>query len=553
MHTSLPQPGQAKEQGKTKLEVLKPQTPAKKHADTRRPARQARGEAGKAGAEDRQQSRKRGAVETIPRLRIRMYRHGLGDCALLRFRKEDGSGTFNILIDCGLITVASEPKKKMRAVANDILEACKDGDNAARLDVVVMTHEHWDHVSGFHGDQARDVFEQIDIGEVWYAWTEDPRNQLGKRLREEREQKLQALASAVSAFASTPGMGERATEIGALLGFFGVTDFSAAGPKIGRTRDAFDFLQKCPRVKTRYLEPQHAPRTLLNVPHLRVYVLGPPQNEGLIKRSTPSKKDHEVYELASEQRLASTLDAAFLRMGNAAGEDDTFGDCPFDPMLRRRDGRPKERTSMALDKLMHDTWNAGGEEWRRIETDWTQAAETLALNLDSHTNNTCLVLAFEFTDTGDVMLFPADAQVGNWRSWQDLRWNIRTTAGTQEVTGPDLLSRTVFYKVGHHGSHNATLRELGLEQMSSEDLIAFIPVNKEQARKNRWMAMPFNPLVKRLGEKTYGRLLIADEPKPGKDDLSDKLSAAARKRFDADVEVFDDPETGIGWFELRFL
>ena len=53
--------------------------------------------------------------------RIRMYRHGLGDCFLVRFPKADG-GTFNILIDCGIISVAPEPKKTMAAVAADMSE-----------------------------------------------------------------------------------------------------------------------------------------------------------------------------------------------------------------------------------------------------------------------------------------------------------------------------------------------------------------------------------------------------------------------------------------------
>ncbi len=44
-------------------------------------------------------------------------------------------------------------------------------------------------------------------------------------------------------------------------------------------------------------------------------------------------------------------------------------------------------------------------------------------------------------------------------SWQDVKWQdggCRTDA---------LLSRTVFYKVGHHASHNATLVE-AFEKMS---------------------------------------------------------------------------------------
>jgi hypothetical protein len=98
------------------------------------------------------------------------------------------------------------------------------------------------------------------------------------------------------------------------------------------------------------------------------------------------------------------------------------------------------------------------------------------------------------------------------------------------VTGPDLLAKTVFYKVGHHGSHNATLKEQGLEQMTSEDLVAFIPVCKAQAEKNRWMGMPFNPLVDRLMEKTGGRVLQSDAALPTAQQLSG-LSATARKAF----------------------
>jgi len=80
----------------------------------------------------------------------------------------------------------------------------------------------------------------------------------------------------------------------------------------------------------------------------------------------------------------------------------------------------------------------------------------------------------------------------------------QVTGGSVEVTGPELLSRTVFYKVGHHGSHNATATDIGSEQMTSEDPGAFIPVFKEQAVKNRWMNMPFAPLVNRSRRRPGG-------------------------------------------------
>lgn len=141
-----------------------------------------------------------------------------------------------------------------------------------------------------------------------------------------------------------------------------------------------------------------------------------------------------------------------------------------------------------------------------------------------------MVLAFEFIDTGEVFIFPADAQVGNWLSWQDLSWNIKGENGNAKVVVLDLLSRTVFYKVGHHGSHNATLRELGLEQMTSDELVAFIPVFESDAKKNRWMNMPFRPLLNRLVDKTGGRMLRSDKSPPTTGDLSE-LPATSRSKF----------------------
>jgi hypothetical protein len=153
--------------------------------------------------------------------------------------------------------------------------------------------------------------------------------------------------------------------------------------------------------------------------------------------------------------------------------------------------------------------------WRRIDGSWLDSSSSLALQLDSATNNTCLVLAFELGNGGDVLLFAADAQVGNWLSWQDVKWNLNGNS----VTGPDLLKRTIFYKVGHHGSHNATLRELGLEMMEKLQL-AFVPVHQEMAKKKRWNQMPLNELMDRLNEITHERVVRIDA------DIPDTLSGS---------------------------
>jgi hypothetical protein len=151
---------------------------------------------------------------------------------------------------------------------------------------------------------------------------------------------------------------------------------------------------------------------------------------------------------------------------------------------------------------------APDQSWRRIDDAFMDAAAEFALQLDNATNNTSLVLAFELVDSGKVLLFAADAQVGNWLSWQDVQWKLDANT---TVTGPDLLQRTVFYKVGHHGSHNATLRAKGLELMQSAELVAFVPVNHQMAKAKGWGKMPLPKLMKELNTRTQGRVVRADE------------------------------------------
>jgi hypothetical protein len=153
-----------------------------------------------------------------------------------------------------------------------------------------------------------------------------------------------------------------------------------------------------------------------------------------------------------------------------------------------------------------------GDAW----TNWLQVASDLALQLDKSTNNTSLALAIERIADGRVLLFPADAQQGNWLSWHDqgLVWTVRDGGVARTVRARDLLSRTVFYKVGHHASHNATARGQGLELMEREDeLTAFIPVDRAVALgrhpQGSWR-MPAVKLYRRLLERCQGRVVRSD-------------------------------------------
>jgi hypothetical protein len=76
--------------------------------------------------------------------------------------------------------------------------------------------------------------------------------------------------------------------------------------------------------------------------------------------------------------------------------------------------------------------------------------------LDDQMNNTSLILLFEVGNK--KLLFPGDAQLENWSyALQD----SPNAAATRK-----LLAAADFYKVGHHGSRNATPKQLLWEKFA---------------------------------------------------------------------------------------
>ena len=440
------------------------------------------------------------------KVRVRMYRQGLGDCFLLSFTRQEQ--TRHVLIDCGVLLGTRDGTKKMEKVVENIRE--ETGDH---LHIVIATHEHWDHLSGFA--QAQDLFDKIKIDEVWLAWTEDPKNPLAQSLREERESAITALSQAVEQM--PPGFDERKLGVQSLLEFFG-EPLGASGRK--STRTALEYISAKKDARKVYCQPGQDPLSLAGIEGVRFYVLGPPTDIKLLKKSDPTKSGQEVYEEPEGPSLSNSFFSAVrLHLDSNATVlcEDGFN-FPFEPQYRipvneaRQDPYFVQKYGF-IDSIEH------GETWRRIDNDWLSVAGELALKLDNDTNNTSLVLAIELVDSGQVLLFPADAQVGNWLSWDGLSWFVKDASGMmQSVKTKDLLNRTVFYKVGHHGSHNATLRDKGLELMTSEDLIAMIPVERQIAEKKKWQ-MPFHALLERLEEKTRGRVIRLDDGLPKREQV----------------------------------
>jgi Metallo-beta-lactamase superfamily len=422
------------------------------------------------------------------RVRIRMYRQGLGDCFLLSFPQSDGKVS-HMLIDCGVVLGTSEPGTVMTKVAEDV-RAETDGN----IDVLVITHEHWDHLSGFDQKQARAVFTDVTIGELWLAWTEDETDNLARSLRQERERKKAAAKAAMEA-AKKLGRKERAQRLAEVLGLFGasaVGETSAQDEEGGGTAGALDFLKK--KCQPTIIETGRT-YDMPKAKGVRIYVLGPPKDDEAMRKTNPYKG--EGYGLGGEPiGLADAFLAGF------DPKDETAQ--PFAKDIRRSLKTLKAASRRRAGEIAPGIggYYRAESNWRNIDEAWLSTGERLALQLDNATNNTSLVMAIELEDK-DVILFVGDAQAGNWRSWETVTWKVKTGGGERRrVTSADLLKRTIFYKVGHHGSHNATLKEKGLELMKSNQLAACIPVDTNVAHEVKgWEHMPLPAIRERLDEK----------------------------------------------------
>jgi hypothetical protein len=445
-------------------------------------------------------------------VRIRMYRQGLGDCFLLTFQQQD-KDDFNMMVDCGLLQGTANSAEIMQKVVEDVeatLAVTKkvEGEEKKWLDVVVLTHEHADHISGFK--DAQDVFKRIHFGEVWAGWMDDERHPKYKAVRERFHKQVTGLKAALARMNSEEQRGLKETVSALVNDFFDEDVLGAKGSKGGRT-PAWEFALKKSVNNPRFCSPGNM-FMLPGFDDIRIYILGPSENYDEFTRVDPSEED--TYR--SEGSGFAMADSFFSAVADDSDLFDAELSQPFENHLRI-DAATKA-TEHDFFKAHYGFETTAADAWRRINDDWLTMAGSLALNLDSYTNNTCLAFAIEFTSSKKVLLFPGDAQFSNWLSWQKLTFQVPDEKGiNQSVNAENLLNRTIFYKVGHHGSHNATLKKHGLEMMIHPELMAMIPVDRVKAKSktsktnpNGW-EMPEKNLFARLQERTRGRVILADE------------------------------------------
>lgn len=479
----------------------------------------------------------------VDSVKVRMYRHGFGDCFLLRFYSGK-TVVFKMLIDCGLKLNDKVDGASIDDVISDIrkeVSITKAGKKVPHLDVLVATHEHWDHVSGFKAGQ--DKFKGFDIDKIWLAWTEDPDDDEALAINEHLRKSAAALEAAtkklkkVTADKKKNGfyaaMNNGDTMLGMqekfnagledLLSFYGgalgVAKKSPGGIsyktdyKVSMaTQQAFDYIKSLAKGKSgiKYWYPGEIFDDQKALPGVRMYIMGPPRNKMLNKENPSAGAKKEVYLGINNSQMNGFINGVLAADGKLPTTDDPGN--PFPQQVTaysltaankqlKNEKNVKPGDDLAFYRAKYtDTDN----EWRNVDNEWLGMAGALALQMDSDTNNTSLVLGIELMENEKVLLFPGDAQVGNWLSWQNYEWEVKNNGKKEKVNATKLLNNTVLYKVGHHASHNATLKALGLELMIHEELVAMVP-----EKNDSYSGIPYSPLMKRLKKMTRGRLMVS--------------------------------------------
>jgi beta-lactamase superfamily II metal-dependent hydrolase len=362
-------------------------------------------------------SSSRALVKAASGLRVRMYRVGFGDFFLLSVPTATGAG--HILIDCG---VHAQDLGSMRAAVTQMAEDCNK-----HLSLVIMTHRHADHISGF--GSCSDIFAQIAVDRVWMPWFEDPDNKDAKNF----QASLTAIAGHMSQqfrarLAAQPDDDDAEQMLAMAENITGGLD--AAG--VSRNQKALQVLHEGFKTKVTpsYYKAGDAAKLPpeLEAAGLTAQILGPPIDNALILQMTNK----------NQQYLAG------------ATEDQASGDAvkPFPNAFHTTDEDYGERAFELY---------GPGQIIRMIQGAQPDLLAAQAVAADKTLNNQSLVILFSFG--GKTLLFAGDAQWGNWENF--LYGGAYGTPGHTKLTpkAEAILNKVDFYKVGHHGSANATPKD----------------------------------------------------------------------------------------------
>ena len=390
-------------------------------------------------------------------IRVRMYNVGFGDCILVTV--DQPAGPWRMLIDCGVHPAGVSVHSIASIVGAVITDVTTGG---AHLNLVVATHRHRDHVSGF----ADPRWAAVTVDEVWLPWTENPADDGATALRFAQETAARGIHAALAAIAPAPAIMQAAANSLTNEAAMATLQSGFAGPTARRYLPVGGLA--LPTIA-------HPPGLTAGLAH----VLGPSHDPAVLRHMDPP---------GSESYRSFALASIPAKDAPAAARPS-----PFPAALAMTETQYKNQYRDLWDAVPASTRN------RIVNANSTGNQDPLAAiaGLDNAINNTSLILSLEVGD--HVLLFPGDAQ---WGPWQAILGSADATA---------LVDRTTFYKVSHHGSYNGTPKSLVARL--DRPITAGISVHPVP----QWPNIPESALVDHLSQQMT--VFQTSKPAPAKPDI----------------------------------
>lgn len=406
------------------------------------------------------------------KLNLFAYQVGFGDCFLLQFIYENEKR--HMLIDFGTMAAPEgTPGSLLKAVAEDIKKQC-----GGKLDVVVATHRHADHISGFatkeNGSGPGDIIRSLNPRIVLQPWTEDLSLETTARGPRRRSQ-LNSQERSVRTLNEMNSLAEEVTKLAVNKNRKFSKGLAARLEFLGRDNtknlSAVENLAEMgKRGKGKYVHAGVKDPLEQVLPGVTTHVLGPPTVDQWPAIQKQRSSDDDEFWHFHTRRVATS---------NTLAEQN---DGPFtNHFIRAKRGKLPYEARWVSDRID----DAREDQLLGIVT-----------MLDRAMNNTSLILLFEVGDKR--LLFPGDAQLENWSY----------ALSKPEIV--DLLSTVDLYKVGHHGSLNATPKSLwkefkkrGAATQKERMTSVLSTLSGHHGSVHRNSEVPRRTLVEELKEKTH--------------------------------------------------
>lgn len=325
-------------------------------------------------------------------LLIRAYNVGCGDCIYVRIPGPQGG--FHILIDCGKKGSDELLEKAVKHLAGELPAGSTPGKR--RLDLIVATHRHEDHIKGFDPRW----FENIEVKNIWLSVAMDPEHPQAEGVHRLHDFATRAMRGLMA------GGQALSPEIELLASMYGVSN-DAADQLLMKT------LPEINGIEPRYIH-SGMEHDLALPPDTKIHILAP-------------EKDVDHFYLGKE------LDASLQGLQGFTAALASAQTAEAAPAT----GRPA---------------NISATDFRVLQSRMLSNGLAFAAKESSIQNNLSVVLLIEWKKRR--LLFVGDAEwEGEFKegkhngSWNVL-WEMHRTT--------HLKAPVDFLKIGHHGSINAT-------------------------------------------------------------------------------------------------